>query len=226
MPEQQLIYGIFRKEEKNRFICKVVVDSEEIECYVPSSCRLEKLIDLEGCQVALRPNKSQGARTRYALYAVKKGRNLILVDQTAPNRIVEDNMKSRLDSFLGKRNCIQRERIVSGYKSDLFLPETNTIVEIKSILSVESSATFPNVLPQRGLRQLSQFQYLLEKGVRVCYLLVSLNPRVKEIYVNNKYTSFYSEFQKCISAGMLCKGLSIAIVDETPVIHAMVPVNY
>ena len=78
MPDQQLIYGIFKTEEKNRFICKVVVDSEEIECYVPSSCRLEKLVDLEGCQVALRPNKSQRTRTRYALYAVRKGRNLIL----------------------------------------------------------------------------------------------------------------------------------------------------
>ena len=66
MLDQQLVYGVFVAEEKNRFVCRVIVDSEEIECYVPSSCRLEKLINLEGCQVALRPNKSQNSRTRRA----------------------------------------------------------------------------------------------------------------------------------------------------------------
>lgn len=226
MLDQQLIYGLFKKEEKNRFICKVVVDSEEIECYVPSSCRLERIVDLEGCQVALRPNKSKSARTRYALYAVKKGQDLILIDQTAPNRIVEDNINCRHFSFLGKRTCIQRERIVDGYKSDLFLPETNTIIEIKSIFSIESCASFPNVFPQRGLRQLSQIRTLLENRLRVCYLLVSLNPCVKEIHIDNKYSVFYSEFQKCLSMGMICKGLSIKMVDETPVIHALLPVSY
>lgn len=225
MPGQQLVYGIFKAEEKNRFICRVVVDSEEIECYVPSSCRLEKLVDLEGCQVALRPNKSQSTRTRYALYAVRKGRNLILIDQTEPNRVIEDNLNSRRFSFLGKRTEAQRERMVNGYRSDLFLPEMNTIIEIKSILSFESRAEFPNVLPQRGIRQLSQIRVLLESGFNVCYFLVSLNPHVKEIHVGNKYAEFHSEFQKCLNAGMLCKGLSIKIVDEAPIIHAMVPVT-
>ncbi len=226
MLDQQLLYGVFVAEEKNRFVCRVIVDSEEIECYVPSSCRLEKLINLEGCQVALRPNKSQNSRTRYALYAVKKGKDLILVDQTEPNRIVERNLNSRRFSFLGSRTCILHERVVNGYKSDLFLPETNTIIEIKSILSFERKATFPNVFPQRGVRQLNQIRSLLENGFRVCYLLVSLNPRVKEIYVENKYAAFYSEFQKCIDSGMVCKGLSIQLVDEMPQIHAMVPVTY
>ena len=226
MRDQQLIYGVFVAEEKNRFVCRVVVDSEEIECYVPSSCRLEKLIDLEGCQVALRPNKSQKARTHYTLYAVKKGKNLLLIDQTEPNRIVERDLNSRRFSFLGSRTYILHERTVNGYKSDLFLPETNTIIEIKSLLSFESRATFPNVLPQRGMRQLEQIRSLLENGFRVCYLLVSLNPRVKEIYVDNKYAAFYSEFQKCIDSGMLCKGLSIRLVNEVPQIYAMVPVTY
>lgn len=62
-------------------------------------------------------------------------------------------------------------------------------------------------------------------NINVCYFLVSLNPHVKEIHVGNKYAEFHSEFQKCLNAGMLCKGLSIKIVDEAPIIHAMVPVT-
>lgn len=226
MADQHLVYGIFKAEEKNRFICRVAVASEEMECYVPSSCRLEKLVALEGREVALRPNKAKRSRTRYALYAVKQGEELILLDQTEPNRIVEEYIHSRRFSFLGKRANIQRERTVDEYKSDLYLPETNTIIEIKSILSFESRAEFPNVLPLRGLRQLNQILALLEKGIRVCYLFVSLNPGVKEIHIGDQYSDYHALFQRCINAGMLCKGISIKIKDEIPIIYSMIPVSF
>lgn len=226
MVEKHLIHGVFIAENKNRFICRVAVDSEEIECYMPSSCRLEKLIDIRGCEVILRPNKSKSARTRYALYAVRKGRQFILINQNEPNRIVEACLHNRRFSFLGKRACIQREKTIDGYKCDLFLPETNTVIEIKSILSFGGKAEFPNVLPQRGTRQLKQLHSLMEKGVKVCYLLVSLNPQIREIRIGEEYAEFHSAFQKCINAGMLCKGLSIKIVNETPEIQSTVPVIF
>ena len=226
MADQHLVYGVFKSEEKNRFICRVVVASEEIECYVPSSCRLDKLVALKDREVALRPNKAKESRTRYAIYAVKQGKELILLDQTEPNRIVEEHINNRRFSFLGKRTIIQRERTVDNYKSDLYLPETNTIIEIKSILSFERRAEFPNVLPQRGLKQLNQILALLEKGIRVCYLLVSLNPGVKEIHIGDQYSEFHALFQRCISAGMLCKGISIKIIDETPIIYSTIPVLF
>lgn len=226
MVDKHLIHGIFIAENKNRFICRVAVDSEEIECYMPSSCRLEKLIDIRGCEVVLRPNKSENARTRYALYAVRKGRQFILIDQTEPNRIVEACLHSRRFSFLGKRACIQREKTIDGYKCDLFLPETNTVIEIKSILSFGNKAEFPNMIPQRGTRQLKQLHSLIEKGVKVCYLLVSLNPQIREIHIGEEYAEFHYAFQQCINAGMLCKGISIKLVNETPEIQSTVPVIY
>lgn len=226
MEEKHLIHGVFIAEEKNRFICRVAVGSEEIECYVPSSCRLGKLIDIRGCEVVLRPNKSEGTRTRYALYAARKGKQFVLIDQTEPNRIVERYLHNRRFSFLGKRTCIQREKTIDGYKYDLFLPETNTVIEIKSILSFGSRIEFPNVLPQRGTRQLKQLYSLMKKGVKVCYLLVSLNPQIREIHIGEEYTEFYSAFQKCMNAGMLCKGLSVKLVNETPEIKSMVPVVF
>ena len=47
------IEGIFIREQKNRFICEVMVEDEIIECYVPSSCRLDNFIDLHGKRVLL-----------------------------------------------------------------------------------------------------------------------------------------------------------------------------
>ena len=62
--------------------------------------------------------------------------------------------------------------------------------------------------------------------MKVCYLLVSLNPQIREIRIGEEYAEFHSAFQKCINAGMLCKGLSIKIVNETPEIQSTVPVIF
>ncbi|OQB13594.1 MAG: putative DNA-binding transcriptional regulator [Firmicutes bacterium ADurb.Bin193] len=215
-----LIVGTFIKEEKNRFICRVRVSGIETVCYIPSSCRLSNFIDLEGRQVLLKPNASRKTRTEYSVFAVKYKRGFIPVNLSLANRVVEEQIKNRRFSFLGNRKNVIREAMIDGYKADLYISDTQTIIEIKSILSFEKETVFPTVYSERALNQLIKIKELLLQGYTVHYMLISLNPVVKQITLNQNMSDFYEHFLECIALGMQCCGYSIYLQSGIPTTHS------
>ena len=94
-----------------------------------------------------------------------------------------------------------REKNINEYKCDLYIEDTKTIIEIKSVISTSDMGVFPIVYSERSLNQLSKIKELLQSGYRVDYIIVSLNPYVKGIeFLKN--TQFYVELEKCINLGM------------------------
>ncbi len=204
----------FIRELKNRFLCEVEFNGESVVCYVPSSCHLSNFLKLEGKKVLLVPTLTKSSRTKYALFAVPYKRNYILLNTSMANRAIERNIHSRRFAYLGKRNRATKEHYVNGYKSDLFIEDTNTIIEIKSILSIEKNASFPTVYSERSLKQLEKIRELLEEGYKVCYIIVSLSPYVEAIEINVD-TPFYTELVKCINKGMRLSAYSCKLADGT-----------
>ena len=102
------------------------------------------------------------------------------------------HIHSRRFAILGKRSSIKKECTIAGYKSDLYIEDTKTVVEIKSILSFRGEAEFPSVYSQRAVDQLMKIEDLLEKGYRACYVFVSLNPKVKQLTLNNELMFLFS----------------------------------
>lgn len=220
--ENRLITGVFKTELKNRFLCTVCVDGVDVICYIPSSCRLSNFIDLSGKTVLLKPNQSTAARTAYVVYAVKHGRQFILLNLAQVNRVIESQLPRRYFSFLGKRKNVAHEVCIESYKTDLFIHDTNTVVEIKSILSFDRSASFPSVYSERAVGQLKKLSRLLDAGYKVCYLFVSLNPRVKELSINKNVPDYYTLFQECVDKGMIVRAFSIRMDEQGPEIYAKV----
>lgn len=218
--ENSLITGVFKTELKNRFLCTVSVDGVDVTCYIPSSCRLSNFIDLSGKTVLLKPNQSPSTRTTYAVYAVKHGRQFILLNLAQANRVIEAQLPRRYFSFLGKRKKVLHEICINNYKTDLFVRDTNTIIEIKSILSFEKSASFPSVYSERAVGQLKKLSQLLDAGYKVCYLFVSLNPGVKELRINKSVSDYYDAFQECVNKGMLVRVFSLRMTSAHPEIHS------
>lgn len=216
MSNEEVIQGVFKEELKNRFLCLVEINGSDTLCYVPSSCRLSNFVDLTGKNVLLLKNKDTNTRTRYSVYALLVKNSYVLLNMSRVNRIVLENIYSRRFSLLGARKTIQKELVIDGYKSDLYINDTNTIVEIKSILSFERIARFPSVHSQRALEQLKKINVLLEKGYNVCYIFVSLNPNVKVIRISNDINEyeFHKIFESCIIKGMKIKGISLRFVDN------------
>ena len=166
------IIGTFKKELKNRFLCEVVIRGEDVVCYVPSSCHLSNFLKLEGKQVLLVPTQAADARTKYALFAVRYRNSYILLNTSMANRAIETNIRLRRFSFLGKRQAIRKEHTVHQYKADLYLKETDTIIEIKSIISTDQIASFPTVYSERTIHQLKNLQRLLVEGHKICFFIV------------------------------------------------------
>ena len=216
--------GKFVKELKNRFLCEVLIDDVPTECYVPSSCHLSNFLTLRGKSVLLLPTQDRNSRTKYALYAVPYKRNYIVLNTSMANKAIEQGIHSRRFSFLGQRSEIIKEHNVDGYKADLYIKDTDTIVEIKSVISLKSAALFPTVYAERAINQLHMLKQLLEKGKKVCFMIVSLHPYVTEIVID-KNTFFYKELSNCVELGMVLYGFTCRLRDRTIVIDNQIPVS-
>lgn len=208
-----LIEGVFISEIKNRFLCTVLVNDIETICYVPCSCRLSNFLDLKDKKVLLLPVSSKKARTSYSVLAIEFKRNYILLNTSIPNRVLENEIKGRRFSFLGKRREITHEVMIDDYKCDLYIHDTDTIVEIKSIISAKKTVQFPTVYSERANRQLESILRLLENGHRVVYLFASLNPYVinMQIAESEPYSRL---FKICIKQGMIVKGASLRLQNN------------
>ena len=212
------ITGIFIKELKNRFLCEVNIEGENVICYVPSSCHLSNFLQLEGKQVLLIPTESNKARTKFSVFAIRHKKSYIILNSSVANKAVLANLSNRRFSFLGKRKTFFKEHTVSSYKSDIFISDTNSIIEIKSVISTDTMAIFPTVYSERALIQLQQLRKLLSEGFKVYFFIVSLNPYIKEIKIN-KDTEFNSELSKCIEKGMIVKAYSCKLSNQEILIH-------
>ncbi len=210
---EKCITGQFVRELKNRFLCEVVIAGKVEVCYIPSSCHLSNFLQLEGKEVLLMPTVAKKSKTAFAVVAVKFKRSYIILNTSYANRLVEYAIQGRKLSYLGKRKACTREKNVNEYKCDLYIADTKTIVEIKSVISASDIGVFPTVYSERSLNQLSKIKELLRLGYRVDYIIVSLNPYVKGIELL-KDTQFYVEFEECINLGMSVHAFNCKIQND------------
>jgi DNA-binding sugar fermentation-stimulating protein len=218
------IEGTFLKELKNRFLCEVLVNGEPTVCYVPSSCHLGNFLDLKNKKVLLVRTQTPKSRTQYALFAVPFKRSQIILNTSMANSAVANSINGRRFSYLGPRKTVFKEHRIDDYKADLYIKDTNTIIEIKSIIATNKAGIFPTVYSERTLNQLKKIQYLLSHGYRVCFIIVSLNPYVSEIQIDDQ-TEFFGQFKACIDQGMIVKGYACGLVENCLKINKAVEIR-
>lgn len=219
------IIGTFKKELKNRFLCEVQINRKNVVCYVPSSCHLSNFLKLDGKSVLLIPTRTPKSRTPYSLFAVPYKRNYIVLNTSMANRAIECSIKERRFSYLGKRNDGIKEHTIDGYKTDLYLPSTKTIIEVKSIISLSSNAKFPTLYSERALKQFSAIFELLQKGYRVYYMIVSLHPYIKNVDIDTS-TEFYAELLRCLNAGLIVKAYTSRLIGDNLVIDKEISIRH
>lgn len=220
------IVGKFIKEEKNRFLCTVEVDGKAEECYIPSSCRLENFLKLAGKEVFLKENKSKNTRTHLMVYAIRFKRNFLILKSSEANELIMNAITGRRFAFLDKRRIVEKERIIDGYKADLYIPGTKTIIEVKSIITTAKEAVFPTVFSERAIEQLNKIERVIIDGYRVVYIFVALNPYVESISLSKEehLKEYKRKFSDCVQNGMKYKGYSVRIKNGEPIIDREIKV--
>ena len=224
MSGSKIVYGTFKEDIKYRFLCTVSIDGTDTVCYIPSSCRLSNFIDLSNRTVMLQPVKKKGARTKYAVYAVRYRRSYVPLNLSVSNRVLEAEIRRRYFSFLGKRKDVFREKVIDGYKSDLYIADTDTVIEVKSILSFNKYAIFPIVFSERANPQLEELLGLLMNGHRVFYMLVSMCSSVETIRINDEQEEYYRLFKDCVELGMTVSAISLSMKNDLPYVKSRIDV--
>lgn len=195
------VEGIFLRELKNRFLCEVELNGTPVVCYVPSSCHLGNFLKLQGQRVLLTKNQGNKTRTEYALFALPYKRSYILLSPSAANQALTASLKSRRFSFLGVRQHYRPEFKVDGYKADLYIEDTQTVVEIKAVITAEAEAIFPTVFSEKTLKQMSALEQRLSSGRNACLFIVSLNPYARKLRINSD-CDFFRALKRCLEKGL------------------------
>ena len=217
--------GLFIRELNNRFLCEVEIDSERIVCYVPSSCHLSNFLKLYKKEVLLVPTATPNSRTKYALFAVPYKRSYIVLNTSMANKAIDVCIRRKLFAFLGERKRIYKEYYIDGYKCDFYIEDTNTIIEVKSIISTEREAYFPTVYSERTVHQLRKIQELLRAGRKACFIIVSLHPYLQKVILD-RTTRFYEEIDECIANGMIVKAYTSRLTENGVVIEHQIPIEF
>jgi len=217
-------HGIFCCEVKNRFRCIVEVEGDKKLCYVASSCRLSNFLKLEGKEVLLLPKGKNASSTYYTLYAVKYRNSYILLDLSLANNVIMEQIHRRCFSKLGKRKNVVCEKLICGYKADLFISDTNTIIEIKTVISNHDETIFPTVYSDRSLTQLGKVKELLQSGYNFCYMFVALSPSIKKITIDDN-TLFYRNFVECMDCGMQVTACGLRTTEKMVEVNRMIEVK-
>lgn len=162
--------ALFLAENKNRFVGKILLDNNESLCYIASSSHLKHFIDLKDRKILLLPIESKKATIKYSLFAVEIEDTYIITNTNVSNQIIRNEIHSKYFDFLGARSTFLNEHNLGNYKCDIFIPETKTVIEIKSLISLNDIEVFPNVYSKRFEKQLSRIEQLLTEQFKV-YLL-------------------------------------------------------
>lgn len=193
--------GFFCGEDKYRFHCWVEVDGEKVLCYLPSNCKLEKMYSLKGRTVLLSQNTELKSKFKYKVESVQFRNTQILLNLSFLNRVIEHELSRRMFSFLGVRNNILREKTICGYKSDLYIEDTNTLIEIKSVLAFSKSEDYPINYSSHMLEQLDKLYALALQQINVYYFIIGLGPTVKQIRVDLS-SDYGVRMDRCKKAGV------------------------
>lgn len=209
--------GVFIEEVKNRFLCKVSINENIEECYVPSSARLSNFFELENVPVLVVENQGKKTRTRYKLFAIWQKEQWVLVCLSYLNNLMRNYLLSLQN--VENEQVLFEKTIDNKYKADIVLleGEKSKIYEIKGVLSNKERVIFPSVCGKRAIEQLRFFRTILRKE-RYCvkYCIVLLNNDIHEVRLNRNEKNYLRCIKSCMKYGMEIEFFRVCWSEETP----------
>ena len=195
----------FIEEDKTRFSCTINLNSKMMKCYVPSTCKLKNLLEIDRTDALVTNNYYQKNVSPYSLFALKIKGKYIVINSGFANSIVKDILTSKHQEFCA-------EKIVGNYKCDFYLKSKNQLIEVKSIISDKTTLVLPNIKSQRAIIQLRQINNLLMEGYNSEYYFVFFAPFLKKCVVDSQ-SEYGVLLKECIKRGMKIK-IYQAVLDN------------
>lgn len=175
--------AIFIKEGKYRFICTILINNNFEECYVSSSSKLSKYINLDNKKIVVSENNDKNLRTSYTLEAVEIEDKFLYLNFNNANNLY----KKYLLSIGIEEDTIQREIFVNEFVKTDFLINSVRCIEVKSLLSSEKEIIFPDKSSKRISQQLQQYINLLKIKTPITFSFIDMSNNITNLeWLNNK----------------------------------------
>lgn len=171
----------------NRFIAIAEIGGEKHRCHVRNTGRCRELLT-DGAEIILEESDNPSRKTRYSLFAVKKGERLINMDSQAPNKVVGEWLEK--GGFPGgKLSLIQAEKTYGKSRFDYYLESDGRkiFLEVKGVTLEENGVVmFPAAPTERGVKHIYELCHCIDEGYEAWLVFVVQMKGVKYFTPNDK----------------------------------------
>lgn len=202
MKYKNIVEGIFI-ERPNRFVAKVEIQGEVETVHVKNTGRCKELLKpnttvfLEDFQSNMRKRK-----LRYSLISVIKKGFIINMDSQAPNKVVDEGLKSNAIKLSGMDELvlIRREKQFKKSRFDFYIEDCKgekAFIEVKGVtLENDGAVLFPDAPTERGLKHVKELEQVIEEGMRAYIIFVIQMKDVKYFSPNYEAQEAFGEALK------------------------------
>lgn len=244
--EGNMRYNNIRKakfiERLNRFIAKIEIDGEVVDCHVKNTGRCKELL-LSGADIYVEESDNPNRKTKYDLISVYKGDLLINMDSQVPNKVVGEWLKK--GHLFENISLIKPEKVYGKSRFDFYVEEDadnkkdkeksfkeeapakrKAFIEVKGVtLELDGVVKFPDAPTERGVKHLKELAESIEEGYEA-YVIFVIQMQGMKYFTPNEEThkEFADTLREVVKRGVkvLAYGCeitedSIDIIEEVPV---------
>ena len=212
-------------ERPNRFIARVLLDGESVNCHVKNTGRCRELL-VPGAKVILSRSMNPERKTAYDLISVYKGERLINMDSQAPNDIAAEYLP-RLFPDLEE---LKREVSCGDSRFDLYGVKGGRpfYLEVKGVtLEHGGRAFFPDAPTERGAKHLRELTKLKQIGTDAHVLFIIQMKDVLSLQANRDTDpAFADALLAAHKAGVGIHAVDCLVTPNSIVADTPVPVSF
>ncbi len=156
----------------NRFIAHIEINGREEICHVKNTGRCKELL-LPGATIYVQHHNDPKRKTQYSLIAVEKGGLLINMDSQAPNRVVEEWLRTK--EPWGPIKLLKPETTYGASRFDFYLEteQERRFIEVKGVtLEERGVVSFPDAPTERGVKHVHELINCQQDGYRAALIFV------------------------------------------------------
>ena len=224
MHYKNIVEGRFL-ERPNRFIARVEINERTETVHVKNTGRCRELL-VSGAAVYLERSENTNRSTAYDLVAVKKGDRIINMDSQAPNKAVEEWL--RTGGLFSDVTLVRPETKYGNSRFDFYV-ETEwekIFIEVKGVtLEDEGVVRFPDAPSDRAVKHVGELMEAKHNGYRVIVLFVIQMEQVRYFTPNRRtHPEFAKALCEASEAGVEILAYDCKVNVDSMVINMPVPV--
>lgn len=213
----------------NRFQAWVEIDGEEIMAHVPNTGRLKEIL-IPGCRVLVRHEDGAKRKTAHSLIAAWKGDLLINFDSQAPNKVVEEALKSKWIPQYEDYDVIEREKTFGGSRFDFRLKKEGApdyYLEVKGVtLEIDGMVSFPDAVTARGAKHLRELVEARKAGFGAGLILLVQLDRATHFSPNTAMDPYFTEsLQYAMDHGVDLMAYTCLVTTDSLTLDQPIPIK-